>query len=145
MTRLLVDTSVLLKWFHAEGEREVPEARALLSAHTSGAVDAHIIDLALYEVGNVLARSLRWSAGDVADQLDDLSAIVGPAFAMMSSWLRGAADLAERHALSFYDASWAAAAAGLGVSLVSADHQLQATGLAESPTEVTTRLRLPIG
>lgn len=38
MTRLLVDTSVLIKWFHAEGEAEVEPARAILAAHVRDAV-----------------------------------------------------------------------------------------------------------
>lgn len=33
---LLLDTSVVLKWFHADGEAEVAEARALLHAHRDG-------------------------------------------------------------------------------------------------------------
>jgi predicted nucleic acid-binding protein len=33
VTAVVVDTSVVIKWFHAEGESEVVEARALLAAH----------------------------------------------------------------------------------------------------------------
>ena len=142
MTHLLIDTSVLLKWFHSDGESELEQARALRSAHVAGELDAHLLDLASYEVGNVLARALRWPAGDVADQLDDLHAILGPPLVMTPLWLRRAATLAHIHSLSFYDASWAAAAAELGIPLISADRRLVATGLAESPTEIATRLKL---
>ncbi len=144
MTRLLIDTSVLIKWFHSEGENELPQARALRSAHVAGELDAHILDLAAYEVGNVLSRALRWSGADVADQLDDLHAIVGPPLAMSQAWLRRAAALAQTHALTFYDASWAAAASELGIPLVSADRQLLAADLAESPTAMTSRLKLAL-
>ena len=142
MTRLLIDTSVLIKWFHEAGENEVAESRAIRNAHLSGDLDAHVLDLAVYEVGNVLARALKWAAADIGDQLDDLLAIVGPPLAMTQAWLRDAAALTERHSLSFYDASWAAAAAGLGVSLVSADRRLVAAGFAENPSSVATRLKL---
>lgn len=145
MTHLLVDTSVLIKWFHSEGEGELREARALLSAHIAGEVDAHVLDLAMYEVGNVLVRALKWSASDVADQLDDLRAVVGPPLVMAAEWLRPAATLAERHALSFYDASWAATASALGMPLVSADHRLLGAGLAELPSQVVNRLKLRSG
>lgn len=77
MTSLLVDTSVVLKWYHAEGESDVDAARRILDAHTSGRVAALVLDLAFYELGNVLLRSLRWSAEQVANQLDDLQAMVG--------------------------------------------------------------------
>lgn len=61
---------------------------------------------------------------------------------MSPSWLRRAAVFADTHNLSFNDASWAAAATELGISLVSADRRLLAAGLGESPTAVATRLRL---
>lgn len=144
MTHVLIDTSVLIKWFHDEGEAEVEPSRALRSAHLRGDVEAHMLDLAIYEVGNVLTRALRWSASDVADQLDDLQEILGPPLAMTPTALRDAAMLAEIHALSFYDASWAAAASELGTALVSADHRLSSAGLAESPAQVAARLRLPL-
>jgi predicted nucleic acid-binding protein len=142
--RLLVDTSVVIKWFHAEGESELDEARALRRAHVAGDLDAHILDLATYEVGNVLARALRWSPSDVADQLDDLLAILGPPLVMTSAWLREAARLAHAYTLSFYDASWAATAAVLSIPLVSADRRLLEAGLAESPSSVAARLQLSL-
>lgn len=91
----------------------------------------------------MLSRVLRWTATDVADQLDDLHAILGPPLAMTPAWLRRAATLAHLHTLSFYDASWAAAAAELGIALISTDRRLLGAGLAESPSEAAARLRLP--
>jgi len=143
VTRLLVDTSVLIKWFHSHGESEVPQARALRTAHVNGQLDAHVLDLAYYELGNVLIRALGWTAEDVADQLDDLTTILGPPLVMTAPWLRQAAELAYTHTLSFYDAAWAAAAQALAIPLVSADRQLLAAGLAQTPADIATRLKLP--
>lgn len=142
MTALLVDTSVLVKWFHSEGEAELPAARSLRDAHLTGAVEAHILDLGVYEVGNVLVGSLRWAPAEVADQLDDLLAVFGAPLVCAPGWLRRAAWLAGEHGLTFYDAAWAAAAQELRVPLVSADRLLLAAGLAESVTDLTARLRL---
>jgi len=103
-----------------------------------------VLDLATYEVGNVLSRALRWRAVDVADQLDDLHAILGPPLVPTPDTLRRAAMLASTHPLSFYDASWAATAADLRIPLVSADRQLLTAGLAESPIDITIRLDLPL-
>jgi predicted nucleic acid-binding protein len=143
VTRLLIDTSVLIKWFHSHGETEVPRARALRTAHLNGGLDAHVLDLAYYELGNVLIRALGWTANDVADQLDDLTTILGPPLVMTAPWFRSAAELAHTHALSFYDAAWAAAAQELAIPLVSADRKLLAAGLAQTPTDIATRLSLP--
>lgn len=144
MTTLLVDSSVLIKWFHGEGEASLASARAIRDANQRGDLDARVTDLALYEIGNVLLRSLHWSAGDVADQLDDLVTICGTPFVMDLAWLHDAASLAVTHKLTFYDATWAAAARGLGVALVSSDERLLAAGLAESPDAAAGRLRLPL-
>ncbi|MHB1855018.1 MAG: PIN domain-containing protein [Acidimicrobiales bacterium] len=145
MTALLIDTSVLVKWFHGPGESELPQARAIRDATRRGELRSLILDLALYELGNVLLRSLGWDGADVADQLDDLVAICGAPLAMEPAWLRRAAVIGSNHRLTFYDAAWAAAAEALESSLVSADKQLQAAGLAESPTAAAKRLRLPLG
>lgn len=142
MTHLLIDTSVLIKWFHSEGESELSESRILRRAHVSGDLDAHLLDLAIYEVGNVLTRALRWGPAEVADQLDDLHTVLGPPLVMTADWLRHGAALAHEHGLSFYDASWAATAAKLNMSLVSADRQLLGAGLAESPSDTVARLKL---
>lgn len=140
MTSLLVDTSVVLKWYHAEGESDVDAARRILDAHTSGRVAALVLDLAFYELGNVLLRSLRWSAEQVADQLDDLQAMVGTPLVLTPAWRRQAARLGERNGLTMYDAAWAATAAALDISLVSADRRLLAAGLAEDPAAIAATL-----
>jgi predicted nucleic acid-binding protein len=145
VTTLLVDTSVLVKWFHSEGESELAEARSIREATKVGEVQARVIDLAIYEIGNVLLRGLGWTGSEVADQLDDLVIICGPPLAMAAEWLRQAAAIGATHQLTFYDAAWAAAAQALGVSLVSSDTRLLAAGLAESPAAVTERLRLSAG
>ena len=143
MTTLLVDTSVLIKWFHSEGESQVAEARALREATRRGDIEARVVDLALYEIGNVLLRSLQWSGPAVADQLDDLIAICGSPLAVTADLLRQAAVLGAANGLTFYDACWASTARAFGISLVSADVQLLGTGLAESPRAAAERLRLP--
>jgi predicted nucleic acid-binding protein len=142
MIHLLIDTSVLIKWFHTEGEAELAEARALRSAHVNGDLEAHMLDLALYEVGNVLVGALRWKPSDVADQLDDLLIFLGLPLAMSAEWVRTSATMAHRHSLSFYDAIWAATAFELKVPLVSADRKLQRAGLAESPARACARLQI---
>jgi predicted nucleic acid-binding protein len=139
---MLADTSVVLKWFHEEGESEVAEARAILDAHQRGDVQVHVIDLALYELGNVLLRRLGWSGPDVADQLDDLVRVVGGPLTMTDEWCRRAALLGAEKRLTFYDAAWAAAGAALGVALVTVDSSLLHAHLGESPTSVVERLRL---
>lgn len=142
MTDLVVDTSVLIKWFDGGGEDEVPESRALRDAHAHGSATLGLLDLAVYELSNVLVQRYRWSVADAGDQVHDLLTLLGPLVRLDAAWLRDALALAEQHGLSGYDAHWAAAARHLGVPLVSADRQLLNAGLAESPTAAATRLGL---
>ena len=128
MTEVVCDTSVVLKWFHEEGEQEIQEARALLEAHRAGRLASWILELTFYELGNVLLRSLGWRASEVADQLDDLRAIC-PVLEPAPDALRLAAVLAEKHALTFYDALYPATAQLHGAVLATADEALLASGL----------------
>ena len=62
MRELLLDTSVLLKWFHRDGEDEIEHAEWHLQAHRAGLLHAHVLDLGMYELGNVLVRALNEGA-----------------------------------------------------------------------------------
>lgn len=137
---LLVDTSVLVKWFHEQGESEVSEARALLQAHRDGTAELLVLDLGAYELGNVLLRPLRMPAAVVVELLGTLRTLVGPLVHPRPSWHDAAAGLAEQHALTFYDASWAAAARALACPLVSADRRLLHAGLAVTATQAAADL-----
>lgn len=132
MTDVLCDTSIVLKWFHEDGEDGVPPARALLDAHRDGALTAWILELTFYELGNVLLRSLGWRSADAADQLDDLRAIC-PVLAPAPDAPRLAAELADTHSLTFYDALYAAAAELHGAALATADEALLESGLGVPP------------
>ena len=135
----LIDTSVVLKWFHEEGESDVEAARRLLTAHRSGAARVLLLDLAVYELGNVLVRALRLPAPAVAAQLDLLHRLCGPLVHPAPSWHARAAQLAEQHQLTFYDASWVAASEALGCPLVTADRRLLAAG-GITASDAATRL-----
>ena len=141
MTAVLCDASVVLKWFHHEGEQGVEDARKLLAAHRAGRVTAWILDLTFYELGNVLLRALGWGAVDVAAQLDDVRAIC-PVLAPTALDLRLAAQLAEQHRLTFYDAVYAGAARSRGAVLATADEALLAAGVGEAPGVIAARLAL---
>lgn len=74
---MLIDSSVLVKWFHREDEAEVEQAEALRLARRNGVIRARMLDLAVYEVGNVLVKVLEWQPRAVADQLDVLRTVCG--------------------------------------------------------------------
>ena len=118
------DANVALKWFHAEGEEEVAQARALLDAHKARTVALSVLDLTAYEVGNALLRG-RASATprQVATVLEALAEIC-PAAQLSVEELRLRTQLADRHDLTFYDAAYAAVAKSAKRSLATLDQEL---------------------
>jgi hypothetical protein len=73
---IVSDANVALNWFHAEGQDEVPEARALVAAHQASTVALQVLDLTAYAVGNALLRGrAKATASQVATVLEALAEI----------------------------------------------------------------------
>lgn len=134
------DANVALKWFRTAGEEDLTDAHALLGAHTARRIALVVLDLTSFEVGNAL---LRGGAGADADQtwtvLDALAEIC-PVVAPEGADLRLAAQLAQQHDLSFYDAAYAAVAQRRGAELATLDGALLRAGLGRAPAAIVADL-----
>jgi predicted nucleic acid-binding protein len=133
MPALLLDSSVILAAFDSE-DRQCEASRSLLVAADSSLAT---LDLSRYEVANVAVRVWR-SPGQVARLLGLIDRIAEDGGLVVSDnpLLRDAAEVAERHGISVYDASYAAAASLRGRRLVSCDvRDLVSKGLAVLPEE----------
>lgn len=93
------------------------------------------LDLARYEVANVAVRA--WRAPEsVAPLLAAIERLAddGGVLTSTGALLTHAAELAERHTISVYDAAYAAAASNGGLYLLSCDERdLVSKGLAALP------------
>ena len=131
MTTLLLDASVLLAAFDPEDDHHEP-ARALLE---DDEVTLATLDLARYEIANVAVRA--WRAPEsVAPLLAVVERLADDGGVLLSTdtLLMRAAEIAERHTISVYDAAYAAAAEEAGHLLVSCDERdLVSKGLAALP------------
>lgn len=131
MTTLLLDASVLLAAFDPDDDHHQPSRELLLDERTTLAT----LDLARYEVTNVALRA--WRAPDtVAPLLAAIERIAddGGVVASTAELLERATKLAEQHAISVYDAAYAAAATQADRQLVSCDDRdLVSKGLATHP------------
>jgi len=120
VTTLLLDASVLLAAFDPEDNHHDP-ARALLEDDEATLAT---LDLARYEVANVAVRA--WRAPEsVAPLLAAIEKLAndGGVLTSTDTLLARAAELAERHTISVYDAAYAAAADESGHRLVSCDER----------------------
>lgn len=137
------DANVALKWFHADGEEGVADARALVSAHQARTVALLVLDLTAYEVGNALLRGrAKASASQVATVLEALTAIC-PVVRPCTDEFRLAARLGIRHDLTLYDAAHAAVAQNRGAALATFDPALLKAGLGSRPIEIVDKLQRP--
>jgi predicted nucleic acid-binding protein len=131
---LLVDASVILAAFDSDDELHGPSQTLLANPD----VTLTTLDLARYEVANVAVRG--WCEfGRVAPLLEAIDRISGDGGVVSSTTtlLSRAAELADEHTISVYDATYVAAADQGGGTLVSCDiRDLVGKGLASSPASV---------
>lgn len=131
MTTLLLDASVLLAAFDPEDDHHEP-ARGLLE---NDELTLATLDFARYEVANVAVRA--WRAPEsVAPLLAAVERLAddGGVISSTATLLARAAEIAERYAISVYDAAYAAATDEGGHLLVSCDERdLVSKGLAALP------------
>ena len=134
MSTLLLDASVILAAFDSDDALHGPSKKVL----TDPGVTLATLDLARYEVANVAVRA--WLEPEhVAPLLEAIDRISsdGGVIPSTTALLGRAAQVAEEHTISVYDAAYVAAADQAGGVLVSCDtRDLVGKGLARSPRVV---------
>jgi len=122
--KIVVDTSVLIKWFKTRGEEFLAEARKLLEEIERRPIEVHVPALLLYEVGNILLLKTRLglaSLDKAVERLEGLPFLVAPPATPL---LKRAFRLGREFSLTFYDASLLALAVELDCPFVTADQRL---------------------
>lgn len=122
MTDLVLDASVLLKWFVGEAEHGRDEALSLRADYEAGGLAVAVPSFIFLELLNVAGRRWGWdeeSLAELAGALDDLGLDVRePELHSVAAWVsRG---------LTAYDAAYVALAEQIGVELVSDDTEVLA-------------------
>lgn len=120
MREAVLDASVVLKWFHSEGEVGAEAARGLREEFEAGELRILAPPLLWLEIINVAARRWQWDASDLhalAVSLSDLGfELVEPEPEAIAHWAgRG---------LTAYDAAYIAVAEETGVSVITDDAQI---------------------
>ncbi|MCL4534794.1 MAG: type II toxin-antitoxin system VapC family toxin [Bacteroidetes bacterium] len=126
---LVVDASVVLKWFRAE-EDLASEAQRLLDRHTADEVTLCAPDLLLYEVGSVLRTKPDLDETQLVSAVDYLQHTEIVVFPITWKLLEQAVRIAFRYAGSHrrlptvYDACYVALAEALDCEMLTADRRL---------------------
>ena len=121
MNELVVDASVIVKWFRHQHESNRDEALSLRERMRGGLVVV-VPALLFLELLNSAARRWGWSASELRDLAQELAAmpfvVAEPSLEAVARW----ASLG----LSAYDASYVALAEQRGATLVTTDEQIVA-------------------
>jgi predicted nucleic acid-binding protein len=122
--KIVVDTSVLIKWFKTRDEELLNEAKQLLEEIERRRVEVHVPALLLYEVGNILLLKTRLGLSALEAALDGLESLPFVVAPPATPLLKRAVSLGRQLSLTFYDASFLALAVELDCPLVTADRHL---------------------
>jgi predicted nucleic acid-binding protein len=117
VTGLVLDASVVLKWFRGEGERHLAAARSLRDEFETGRLFVLVPSLLRLEVVNVAGRRWGWDETalvELASALDRLGfELKEPELTRVARW--------TAHGLTAYDATYVALAEEEAIQLVTDD------------------------
>lgn len=125
MRTAVLDTSVVIKWFHRENEEDVDKALLLRQAYLEGALKVIIPDLLIYEFGNFLRYRSGLKSDDMLASIRALWSLGMEIHPIDSAMSESMVDLASRHGITAYDAVFVALSQSLSAPLVTADRMLQ--------------------
>ncbi len=126
----MLDASVIVKWFHQDGERHHEQARSLRAAFEAGAAAVFAPPLLCLEILNVAARRWGWTehalvelAGSLGDAGFDF---IEPKLELVAHW--------SARGLTAYDAAYVALAEQERIPLITDDELIlsAAAGIAEA-------------
>ena len=120
MNELVLDASVVLKWFADKGEEGFPQARTVRDQYEVGGLLVVVPSLMFLEVLNIAGRRWSWREShlfELAGALDDLG------FDVAEPELRSVAAWTAR-GLTAYESAYVALAEERGVQLLTEDQQV---------------------
>jgi predicted nucleic acid-binding protein len=133
---LLLDSSVWLAAAQRQDEHDHAPATAILRREARREVELRLLDLTVYEIGNVAIRKWKRPAEEADGLVSRVVRIAGPPLVPTPAERRDAHALAQQHGLSVYDATYAAVARERRLTLVSGDRKLLDAALATAPAAV---------
>ncbi len=127
---LIIDSSVIVKWFLRENERYLEQADSILADCREGNVQLFAPELAKYEVGNVI-RYKGLSKTEAETGVEALHTIPIAFVAETNPIARDTMKIAYEADMTYYDASFPALAKHLSATLVTDNikHQGKSTDI----------------
>jgi predicted nucleic acid-binding protein len=124
MRGFVLDTSVVLKWFSAVGEKDLDQALQLRRKMSEGTVFFVVPELLFYELANALRYNPNFSASDVKEALDSLLDMEFEIRRVDKKGMEEATAVAIKYNITVYDACFIALSRAEGKPLITADYKL---------------------
>ncbi len=124
MKHYILDTSVAVKWFSAQGESDVAVALDLRQGLFERRWELMVPELFFIELANALRYNARFTEQDVRKATESLWSMQLERAELSSNVLREAVRLAYRYQITLYDAIFVALARIYDYPLVTADEVL---------------------
>ena len=140
---LILDTSVVVKWFLESGEADVARARKLREAFLSGRCTLGAPNLLLIEVANALTAGHRASPQEASEAIGTILEIGLRLFELPFPVLAKAIELASTYGVTVYDSCFLAVAIESDGFLVTADEAFLRKVKAHVNITSLRNLRLP--
>jgi predicted nucleic acid-binding protein len=134
---LVLDASVVMKWYSPSGESGVQQAVDILEKITRVEISIYVPELLYYEVANALTCKTTYSQEKVQTAISNLYTLDLRVVPVEPAIMGHAIQLARQHKITVYDACYIAVAASNKCPLVTANprHQRQGLGCEVIPLE----------
>jgi len=119
---IVLDASVILKWFFDERDRNI--ALTFLYNHANGNNRVAVPGLLYYEFANVLAMKTELSEEMISKAINNIFSLDLLAFSLEQTNFIEAIHLSRLYKVSVYDTSYVVLANSLGVPFITADEKL---------------------
>lgn len=131
MNKMVVDTSVMVKWLNQTREQNIEQANKILSQALDGKVELIVPELAKYEVGNVLLFSKKLSTSEANFSLATLYSLPLTFVSESEDLATETFSLAHKGGITYYDASFLSLAKKHSATLVTENtkHQKSSSGV----------------
>jgi len=118
---VVVDTSVVYKWFSPENEELLPQALSILENHLHNKETLIALDLTIYELANAWATKTKLDFSQIKIFLRDLAETRIKIEPITFELIGKAVDFSKKYNVSVYDASYAVLAMEKECVLFTAD------------------------
>lgn len=126
MKKLVIDSSVIVKWLHQEDELYLDQADRIIKDAQSGKITLLAPELAKYEVGNALLLSKKVILEDVKISLTSLFSLPIQFTTQVEENAYETYKIAQQAGITYYDASFAALAKQENATLITDNPKHQA-------------------